>query len=175
MDVRLIIGETYGQLTAISISPPLASKSGKRQVLCQCACGRMSVAIHDNIRTGRTRSCGCENHRHKIGAESRTHGHAGYNRSLEYKTWTTMKKRLSDGPQRPSFRWYGGKGLDMDPRWNDFSVFLAEMGKRPSSKHTIDRIDNSRGYWPDNCCWATMKEQCANRGGRFSKVKNGTT
>lgn len=60
-------------------------------------------------------------------------------------------------------RWpdYGGRGIDLDPRWRDFATFLADMGERPDGL-SIERIDNDRGYWPDNCRWATAKEQQAN-------------
>lgn len=63
-----------------------------------------------------------------------------------------------------SRRWadYGGRGIDLDPRWHDFTTFLADMGERPDGL-TIERVDNDKGYWPNNCRWATYTEQRHNR------------
>lgn len=65
-------------------------------------------------------------------------------------------------PNNKNFSIYGGRGITVCDEWKDFSIFFADMGKAPSSKHSIDRIDNSLGYSPDNCRWATQKEQVAN-------------
>ncbi len=73
-----------------------------------------------------------------------------------------MRDRCNN-PQNRSFKYYGGRGLKVDPRWDDFAAFIADMGPRPSSGHTIERTNNDLGYGPDNCKWATMAEQNLNK------------
>lgn len=80
----------------------------------------------------------------------------------EYRVWHCMKNRCLN-PRAHNFAYYGGRGVTVCERWLKFENFFSDMGPRPSRRHSIDRIDNSRGYEPGNCRWATMKEQCANR------------
>ena len=94
--------------------------------------------------------------------KSTAHGHtAGGKNSPTYRSWTCMRERCTD-PKHPSFRWYGAEGITVDPAWDDFGTFLADMGERPEGM-TLDRIDNSAGYTPGNCRWATKADQSRNR------------
>lgn len=78
----------------------------------------------------------------------------------EYKCWERMKGRCSN----KSRSYYHGKGIKVCDRWlHSFSNFYADMGKLPSSKHSLDRINNEKDYTPENCRWATKQEQCINR------------
>ncbi len=91
------------------------------------------------------------------------HGHAGKHGSIEYKIWGSMKQRCNY-PGHRSYSRYGAKGIRVCPEWeDDFERFLADMGPRPSSEHSIDRIDGAKGYSPDNCRWATRIEQGRNK------------
>lgn len=82
--------------------------------------------------------------------------------SLTYRSWEAMKYRrdVETSRQYPD---YGGRGISYDPRWSSYDVFISDMGVRPSVLHTLDRIDNDKGYNKNNCRWATKQEQAFNR------------
>lgn len=82
-------------------------------------------------------------------------------RTPTYQTWVAMKVRCNN-PKHPFYKHYGGRGITYDPRWDDFAVFLADMGERPDGK-SLDRIDNDGNYELTNCRWATQSEQAKNR------------
>jgi len=73
------------------------------------------------------------------------------------------------------FAHYGGRGITVCPQWYDFPQFLADMGRKPTPGHSIDRIDNSKGYSPENCRWATKTEQNRNHRGNHMLTLNGET
>ena len=90
----------------------------------------------------------------------KTHGGTG---TPEYEAWRHMVRRC-ENMKHPAYKYYGARGIHVCERWrDDFLVFLADMGLRPSSDYSLDRIDNQRGYGPDNCRWATSIEQQNNR------------
>lgn len=80
----------------------------------------------------------------------------------EYRVWDELQRRCLN-PRHQNFSSYGGRGITVCARWDSFENFYADMGPRPSPAHSIDRIDNNRGYYPSNCQWATAAEQNRNR------------
>lgn len=96
----------------------------------------------------------------------RTHG---LSTSSEYKSWTSMKSRCLN-PKHTFFCDYGGRGITICSRWLDFSLFLEDMGNKPSSKHTIERRNVNENYEPGNCIWATRSVQMKNRRPFHDKV-----
>lgn len=90
------------------------------------------------------------------------HGHARRSgRSTEYYIWRAMMGRCHCATNK-DYMHYGGRGIFVDPVWHDFARFHADMGPRPGPEYSVDRIDNNAGYGPDNCQWATRKEQSRN-------------
>lgn len=89
-----------------------------------------------------------------------------------HRIWANMKQRCNN-PNNTHYKWYGGRGIQVCERWNQFLNFVADMGPRPTSAHTIDRIDNEKNYSPENCRWATRKQQGANRRGLHILEYNG--
>lgn len=152
-------GQTFGRLTVIRRAEE--RKAGRRGVVweCQCACGAVVNVAAERLGV-RTRSCGCL-HREMAGDRTRTHGDS---KSAEHRTWSGMITRC-ENPNREKFRDYGGRGIRVCERWrgaNGYQNFLADMGRRPSPRHSIDRIDVDGNYEPGNCRWATPSEQARN-------------
>lgn len=91
------------------------------------------------------------------------HGCARLKRKTpEYRTWCAMRERCSS-PTHIEFARYGGRGIRVCTRWSDFAAFLADMGRKPSPAHSIERVDTNGGYEPLNCRWATPSEQQRNK------------
>jgi hypothetical protein len=145
-------GKRFGRLLVVSRSENLG---GKPAWSCACDCGNTKIIRSSSLLKGDSRSCGCLASE-LTGQRATRHG---MRLSTEYCVWGAMKKRVKD-PKKASV--YGH--VSVCERWqNSFENFLADMGPRPSMAHSIDRKDNSRGYEPDNCRWATKTEQSQNR------------
>jgi hypothetical protein len=88
--------------------------------------------------------------------------HGKHAATPEYRAWQQMKKRCCN-PLDKAFCNYGGRGITIDPVWLvDYKAFLSHVGRRPSCRHSLDRINNERGYYPGNVRWATYREQAQN-------------
>jgi len=113
---------------------------------------------------GDSQSCGCLGREALLrnAATARTHGES-HNKTPEYHAWQNAIQRC-ENPQRKDYYLYGARGIRMCARWrHSYVTFLTDMGRKPSSLHSLDRIDANRDYEPDNCRWATNREQMQNR------------
>lgn len=149
-------GTRFGRL--VTIKEVEKSPTGAQRWLCRCDCGNETVAIAGNLRIGSTGSCGCL-HREIVTARSTKHGKSF---TPVHNIWRAAKDRCHN-PRQKKYHLYGGRGIFMCEEWrNDFTAFEEHLGPRPSPKHSVDRIDNERGYEPGNIRWATQTEQVRN-------------
>lgn len=147
-----LTGERFGKLV-------VRKWLGRSHWLCLCDCGRETKVLTANLKRDNTRSCGCiRNHMSSV----RNSKH-GLHNTPAYKTWSGIKRRCYE-KQNISYKDYGAKGITMYEPWiSDPAAFIAHVGQPPSDDHTMDRIDNAKGYFPGNLRWATPREQASNK------------
>lgn len=130
---------------------------------CICACRNTCYATSSNLISGRMKSCGCWRLEQTIKRSTKHGASRRHAVKSEYRIWQAMKKRCFYEKDK-SYPRYGGRGITICKRWRDsFQTFLRDMGKRPSKKRSIHRIDNDGNYEPKNCIWATSEEQAKNK------------
>jgi hypothetical protein len=157
------IGEKIGFLTVVAELPKYRTH---RVYLSRCDCGAQKPVRGCHLQQGQTISCGCfsrrSDARHRTGGRV-THGESRVGkRSAEYRTWLAMRKRCLNS-NYPDFKYYGGRGIKICDAWQSYEQFLADMGRKPSAAHSIDRKEVNGNYEPSNCRWATPSEQALNR------------
>lgn len=151
-----ITGRRFNRLVVIKVVGKYYHPNGAGYALlwrCQCDCGQLTDVATRNMVSGKTKSCGCHNR-----ARITTHGLAA---SRVYKTWTAMIARCHNS-SHPSYCNYGERGITVCDKWRKFIEFYKDMGDHPSGR-SLERVDNSKGYSPDNCIWATRAQQSVNK------------
>lgn len=133
-----------------------AGKNKHKKTLWEvrCECGKTSIKIASQVRTGKTKSCGCL-------AKAGNNATHGLRKHPLYPTWCNMKARC-DKKNHPSYKNYGGRGISYDSRWLSFENFLEDVGERPFEGASLDRVDNDGAYCRTNVRWANRETQRKN-------------
>lgn len=153
MPFRDKTGKMFGFWTVLGFAGRDSRNATKWK--CKCICGNEKIVVVGSLLNGRSKSCGCKQYE-MSSAKNKKHGMAS---TPTYKSWKAMFQRCSGKNHHVE---YLRKNISVCKEWNDINVFISDMGLRPDGK-TLDRIDNSKGYYKDNCRWATPKQQSNNR------------
>ena len=147
-----LTGQKFNRLHVLERS---SEKRGNHIVWkCLCDCGNLHYVIGFHLKSGTIGSFGC------LQKDSvTTHGMKG---KPEYRAWDGIINRCTN-PNDPRYKDYGARGIAVNEKWKDFKEFFKDVGLRPSPKHSIERVDNNKGYTPGNVIWGTVNQQANNR------------
>jgi hypothetical protein len=152
MSARIdLTGQRFGRLTVIEAVG--IDKWHHRKWKCRCNCGDFLIARGSSLQNGNVKSCGCSR-------KESVYKH-GQCEAPAYYSWGSMLQRCYNSKNKRYKDW-GGRGITVCKRWLIFTNFLEDMGDRPKGL-TIERINNDKGYYKENCCWATRGIQARNR------------
>jgi hypothetical protein len=154
-------GKNFGILTVAEL---MGFKNGNALWHCTCRCGGSIIASTAALNFGKIRSCGC------LSSKSRVKH--GMSKSRPYSIWRGIKTRCNN-PNALNFHRYGGRKIFYDPRWEDFSAFWEDMGSSYQDGLTIERIDNDKGYFKENCMWINYDKQNFNKSTNVFLIHDG--
>ena len=170
-----LTGQKFGRLTVIKRVDN--DKKGDSCWLCKCDCGNYKVVGSNNLKSGNVKSCGCLR---ESMAKTKLYIHGKYKTRL-FRLWSNIKTRCYNKKEK-AYKYYGGRGITMCDEWlSDFMNFYnwaIDNGYDENAKKyecTIDRIDNNKGYFPDNCRWVTQQIQNRNKRTNKNITYNGET
>jgi hypothetical protein len=154
-----LTGKLFGKWKVIQ---HVKREKGRTYYLCECECGFHSFVNYYHLVGGRSTKCKTCHNSEAVKKRPMKHGNAiGRKSTPEYNCWISMRNRCNNSNDE-HWKNYGERGIKICDQWEDFSVFLKDMGIRPKN-HTLDRIDVDGNYCPENCRWATVKTQCENK------------
>ena len=164
-------GMKFGKLTVLTETNK-RSKSGCIYCMCQCDCGKKVEIIKNSLLNGNTKSCGCLI-KERLKKDKIHYKHGGTHTKLYNIWWKIIARCYNENDV--AYKNYGGRGIKMCEQWkNDYGTFYHWANQNGYKEGlTIDRIDNNKGYEPNNCRWATMKEQSNNRRSNIKVRYNG--
>lgn len=149
-------------------------KNGRWYCVCSCTCGNEKTLRLDGVENEWVKSCGCLR-KEKCGLNPIKHGFAKKGHvAPEFNIWMTMISRC-ENTNNKSFPRYGGRGIKVCERWHDFANFINDMGIRTSKELSIERKNNNDNYCPENCVWATKKQQSNNTRNNIFIIYKGET
>ena len=163
-----LIGKKFGFLTVLE-----RAESNTRRIKwrCICDCGTEKIVSGENLRSGHTKSCGCYQKKRLRETKGVSELVANMSCSPIYKVWSAMKQRCNN-PKNAYYCNYGGRGITVCESWNtSFENFYRDMAEGYKKGLELDRIDNNKGYSPDNCRWVTRKVNQRNK--RNSRIIDG--
>lgn len=149
-------GKRYGRLKVLRRAGR-SDLEGRSRWWVRCKCGTERTMAQASLTSRGVKSCGC--------AQREAVTKHGGSSTPEYRVWRDMVQRCTN-PNAPNYERYGARGIRVCARWRDsFASFLKDVGRRPSSKHQLDRVNGRYGYSPGNCAWVTRIQNARNKVG----------